>query len=152
MKQIKISSYQVIKTSLFCSSQARNQEFFRAGEFSRNLSLLINIQLQHEKEMPRRKKNLRFFCMETLKNCILNEKFYPQMTTIRAFFPQIRALFSNFRKRAGETFPPSPSSQAPVIRILSELHKYSNETFQKTKLCKEKKVTSNEQKTTYKEQ
>ena len=32
------------------------------------------------------------------------------MTTIRAFFLQIRALFSNFRKRAGETFPPPPPS------------------------------------------
>ena len=29
------------------------------------------------------------------------------MATIRAFFPQIRALFSNFRIRAGETSPPS---------------------------------------------
>ena len=67
MKQIKISSYQVIKTSLFCSSQARNQEFFRAGEFSRNLSLLINIQLQHEKEMPRRERISGFFAWKLLK-------------------------------------------------------------------------------------
>ena len=30
------------------------------------------------------------------------------MTTIRAFFLQIRALFSNFRERAVETSPLSP--------------------------------------------
>ena len=32
------------------------------------------------------------------------------MTTIRAFFLQIRTLFHNFWKRAGETSPPPPSS------------------------------------------
>ena len=37
------------------------------------------------------------------------------MTTIRAFFLEIRALFSTFRKRAGETSPlPRPSSYAPA--------------------------------------
>ena len=34
------------------------------------------------------------------------------MTTIRAFFLQIRALFFQFSKSAGET-PPTPSSYAP---------------------------------------
>ena len=38
----------------------------------------------------------------------LNEKFYPQMTTIMAFFLQISALFSNFCKIAGENSPPPP--------------------------------------------
>ena len=52
-------------------------------------------------------KNSRFFHLETLKIFILNDKFYLQMTTIRAFFLQIRALFSNFKKRAGETSTPS---------------------------------------------
>ena len=61
----------------FIYEQARNQEFFRAEEFSRNLGTLVNIQLQHEKEMPRGEKISGFFCQETLKNCILNEKFYP---------------------------------------------------------------------------
>ena len=41
-------------------------------------------------------KNISFFYLETLKNVILNKKFYPQITTIRAFFLQIRTLFSNF--------------------------------------------------------
>ena len=39
------------------------------------------------------------------------------MATIRAFFPQIRILFSNFRKRAGETYPPSPP---PLVTHLNE--------------------------------
>ena len=39
------------------------------------------------------------------------------MTTIRAFFPKNRALFSNFSKRAGKTSPPSPSSYAPVCQV-----------------------------------
>ena len=50
-------------------------------------------------------KNLWFFRLETLKNFILNDKFYLKMTTIRAFFLQIRALFSNFPKRARQTSP-----------------------------------------------
>ena len=39
----------------------------------------------------------------------------PQITTIRAFFLQIRTLFlfSNFCKRARETPPPLPSIYAP---------------------------------------
>ena len=34
------------------------------------------------------------------------------------FFPQIRALFSNFWKRAEETSPPLPSSYAHVLFLL----------------------------------
>ena len=60
-------------------------------------------------------EDLRVFCLETLKNFILNDKFYLKMTKIRAFFIQIRALFSIFQKRAGDTFPPPPSSYAPVF-------------------------------------
>ena len=37
------------------------------------------------------------------------------MTTIRAFFLQIRKLFSNFQKRAEETSTPSHPSYAPVF-------------------------------------
>ena len=37
------------------------------------------------------------------------------MTKIRAFFIQIRALFSIFQKRAGDTLPPPPSSYVPVF-------------------------------------
>ena len=69
----------------------------------------------------RRVKISGFFCLETLKNFILNDTFYLNVTTIRAFFLQIRALISNFHKRAGETPPPppSPSSNAPVTNMES---------------------------------
>ena len=60
-------------------------------------------------------KNLRLFRWETLENFILNEKFYPQMTTIRAFFLQIRTFFSNFLKRAGETSPSPPLQLSACI-------------------------------------
>ena len=90
------------------NQQARNQEVFRAGEFCSNQGISINIHLQREKERPRREKNLPFSRQEAPKNFILNEKFYSQITTIRAFFLQIRALFSSFRNRAGETSPPHP--------------------------------------------
>ena len=89
--------------------QARNQEFFRAAEFSWNQGTSINIHLQHEKLKAPQGKNLQFFCLETLKNFILKGKVYPQGCDHNtAFFLQIRALFFNFRKRAGETSPPSP--------------------------------------------
>ena len=60
-------------------------------------------------------KNLRFFRLETLKNCILNENFTHRWPQSGHFFPQIRALFSNFWKRAGETYHPPASSYAPVM-------------------------------------
>ena len=37
--------------------QARNQGFFRAGEFSWNMDTSINNHLQLEKEKPRREKS-----------------------------------------------------------------------------------------------
>ena len=78
------------------NNQLRNQDLFRAGEFSWNQGTLINNYVQHEKEiLPRREKSPISF-LETLKNGILNEKFNPQMTTIRAFLPKIRVLFTNF--------------------------------------------------------
>ena len=102
--QLKVNSK--IMISLLISAQARNQEIFRAGDFSWNQGTFIKIQLQHKKEKPRREKITDFFCLETLKNCILNEKFYPQMTTIRAFFPKLGHFFPIFRKRQGR--PPLP--------------------------------------------
>ena len=47
--------------------QARNQEFFRAGEFSRNQGTWINISsTTHERKAPQG-KNIGFFLLETLK-------------------------------------------------------------------------------------
>ena len=39
----------------------------------------------------------------------------------RAFFLQIRTLFSNFQKREGETSPPLPSSYAPAKAFAAKL-------------------------------
>ena len=58
-----------------------------------------------------------FFCLETLKNCILNENITHRWPQSRHFFPQIRALFSNIWKTAGETSPLPPSSDAPVASL-----------------------------------
>ena len=57
-------------------------------------------------------KNFRFFLLDKLRNCILNEKFNPKMTKIRTLFLKIRALSSNFQESAGET---SPCSYKPVV-------------------------------------
>ena len=104
-------------TSVVLRQQARNQEFFRV---SSNQGTFINVHLQHEKEKPRREKYTGF-PLETLKNFILNEKLYPQMTTIRAIFLQIWAFFSNFQKRAGETSP-LPPLVTPLGSIKKILH------------------------------
>ena len=53
-------------------------------------------------------KNCRVFCLETLKNCNLNEKFYPQMTSIRAFFPKLGHFVPIFEKKQGRPPPPPP--------------------------------------------
>ena len=53
-----------------------------------------------EREAPQGSKSVFL-----LKNCILNEKFNPQMTIIKIFFSKIWVLFSNFRKRVGQTSP-----------------------------------------------
>ena len=48
--------------------QARNQDFFRAGEFSRNQGTSINISsTTHERKGPRRENIWVFFLLETLK-------------------------------------------------------------------------------------
>ena len=60
-------------------------------------------------------KNFRFFLLDKLRNCNLNQKFNPKMTKIRILFLKIRALFSNFQESTGETSPSSPSSYAPVV-------------------------------------
>ena len=47
--------------------QARNQDFFKAGEFSLNKGTLINIHLEHEKGKHRRAKISGFFAWKLLK-------------------------------------------------------------------------------------
>ena len=43
-------------------------------------------------------KNIRFSHLKTLKNCILNGKCYPKMTTVRVFFPKLGHFFPIFEK------------------------------------------------------
>ena len=76
---------------------------------------MISNHVQHKKERPRR-KSLQFFFLETLKNCIINEKFNTQMTTIRGFFPKIGHFFPISKKGQGTSPPPPPplSSYAPA--------------------------------------
>ena len=107
--------------------QARNQEFFKARKFSWNSGISINVHLQHKKERPRREKMFGFFRLETLKNCILNENVTHRWPQSGHFFPQIKALFSNFWKRTGETFPrPPPSSFVPEFAINISHQKFVN--------------------------
>ena len=96
------------KITRILTSLTANQQLFRAGNISWNQGTSVNNHLHQEKERSRRAKSL-FFLLETLKNFTVNEKFNRQMTPIRVYFPKIRALFSNFRKRQGRPHPfPSP--------------------------------------------
>ena len=56
-----------VNPGILSHPQARNQEFFRAGEFSWNYGTLINIHLQHEKERSHREKISVFFSWKLLK-------------------------------------------------------------------------------------
>ena len=47
----------------------------------------------------------RFFSPGTLKNCILNQKSNPQMTTIWAFFPKLGHFFPFLEKGQGRPSP-----------------------------------------------
>ena len=53
----------------------------------------------------------RFFLLEILKNCTLNERYNPQVTTIRAFFSKLGHFFQFLKEGRGE-IPPPPSSYA----------------------------------------
>ena len=75
-------------------------------------------------------KNHRFFCLETLNKCI-----FPIDDHNQGISPQIRAFFSNFWKRAGETSPLLPSSYAPVNGgLIRWIHIFDYNTF--LLLCK----------------
>ena len=73
-------------------------------------------------------KNFQYFLLRTLKNCTLNEKFNPLTTAIRTFFPKIRAFFSIFRKRPGETFSSPPPSYT-CLRTFANSHRLKNSQF-----------------------
>ena len=55
--------------------QSRNRDFFKAGEFSWNYDTLDkHSPTTRGKQTPQR-KDLHIFCLESLKNFNLNEKF-----------------------------------------------------------------------------
>ena len=103
VSQYSSQSYNILQT--------HNQELFRAGQFFQNQGTWITFPYS-TKKTGLRMENIfarNNFSQETLKKFILSGKFYQQITTIRAFFFEIRALFSIFQKRAGEISPnPSP--------------------------------------------
>ena len=81
--------------------QVCNQEFFRAGEFSRNQGTSINISsTTHDRKAPQG-QNMFFFLLETLK------------TTFK-----IRALFAIFAKGQGRPPPLPASSYVPVLMLV----------------------------------
>ena len=95
-------------------SQARNQEFFRAGEFSRNQSTSINISFTtHARKAPQG-KNMVIFLLETPKTTFEMRNSTQDGHNQGIFFPNLGHFFPNFWKRAGETSPLPPSSSAPV--------------------------------------
>ena len=106
------------------------------GVFLENGHFDKHSPIARERKAPQG-KNLRVFCLETLKNVILNDKFYLKMTIIREFFLQIRALFSNFQKRARETSPPlvtrlqlvSWTPQFPMENITAQKMTFSMKDF-----------------------
>ena len=88
--------------------QGRNQEFFRAGEFSWNQGTLINISfITHERKAPQG-KIWGFFLPETHKTTFFKWNIKTQDDHNQGIFSKVRTLFSNFWKRAEEILPPSP--------------------------------------------
>ena len=80
--------------------QARNKEFFRAGEFSRNQGTSINISsTTHERKAPQG-KNMGFFHLETLKTTF-------KMRNLTQFFQNQGTFFQFLQKGRGD-FPPFP--------------------------------------------
>ena len=89
-----------------CTQQARNQEYFRAGEFSRNQGTSINI------------KNMGFFLLETFKTT-LKMRNLTQDRHNQGIFPQNQGTFFQFLKKGRADLPSFlPSSYAPVRSMI----------------------------------
>ena len=67
-----------------------------------------------QERKARQRKNHHFFCLETHKKGILNEKILPIDNHNQGVFPQIRAL-PIFKKGQGRPPPLPPSSYASVL-------------------------------------
>ena len=113
VKNYKLAGAVTTKTTFNSRSATRN--FLGQASFLRIRALRKTIIYNTKKKGPAG-KNLRFFLLETLKNCTLNEKFYPQMIAIRT-------RLSNFRKTAVETSPSPRPLSLLVARLNSEWKK-----------------------------
>ena len=67
---------QIIVKNLIIS-QARNQEIFTGNRVFFKLGHFHKDSRTARARKDPQGKNIRFFGLETLKNCILNEEFYP---------------------------------------------------------------------------
>ena len=74
-----------------------------------------------QKRKFRAGKYLRFFPLETLKNCTLNEKFQLKITTIRAFFSSKLGHFIPVPEKRENLPPPFSSSSASDCICLLKL-------------------------------
>ena len=106
-------------TKLVSTMQARNQEFFRAGEFSRNQGTSINISsTTYEKKAPQG-KNMFFFLLETLKTIFKMRNLTTQDGHNHGIFFQNYGTFFQFLKKGRGELPPfPPSSYVPAMATI----------------------------------
>ena len=97
--------------------QTRNQDFFRAGEFSWNQGTSINISSATHERKALQEKNMDFFLLETLKITFKIRNLTQNGHNQDIFFPKLGECFPIFEKGQGRPPPPSPSSYAPDISL-----------------------------------
>ena len=98
------------------ASQARKQEFFRAGEFSRNHGTSINISFTTHKRKAAQWKIWAFFLVETLKTKFKMRNLTQDGQNQGIFFPKLAQFFPIFEKEKGKSLPP-PSSYVPASAV-----------------------------------
>ena len=91
--------------------QARNQDFFRAGEFSLNQGTSIIISsTTHEKKDPRRENIWGFFLLETLRTTFKMRNLTQDGHNQVIFFSNWDTFFQFLKKGRGDSPPPPPPS------------------------------------------
>ena len=79
--------------------QARNQEFLRAGEFSRNEGTSINsLSTTHQRRAPQG-KILEFFHLDALKTAFQVRHLTHRWIQSEYFFIKIKVLLFDFQKK-----------------------------------------------------
>ena len=86
--------------------QARNQEFFKAGGFSRNQGMSINILSTTHERKAQQGKNMGFFPLETLKTTFKIRNL-TQDGHNQGILLQNQDTFFQFLKKARGDLPPS---------------------------------------------